>query len=59
MAMEKLFQLQWDEHWKRLTTPASLLNLSLIMALVAMGLILCFALTADAQVSYPFISLNR
>ena len=57
--MENLFRFHWEELWRRLTTGASLFNLSLIMALVAMGLILCLALTADAQVSYPFVSLNR
>jgi hypothetical protein len=59
MAMENLFQFYWGEIWKRLTTRASLFNLSLIMALAAMGLILCLALNADAQVGYPFVSLNR
>ena len=57
--MENLFHFHWEQHWRRLTTPASLFNLSLVMASVAVGLILCFALTADAQVGYPFISLNR
>ena len=57
--MENLFQFHWDEIWKHLTTRASLFNLSLVMALAAMGLILCLALTADAQGSYPFVSLNR
>ena len=57
--MENLFHFHWDEHWNRLTTRASLFNLSLVMALAAMGLILCLALTADAQVGYPFVSLNR
>jgi hypothetical protein len=58
--MENLIKsFNLEEHWRRLTTPANLFNLSLIMALVAMGLILCSALTADAQVSYPFLSLNR
>ena len=57
--MEKLFQFQWDEDWKRLTTRAGLFNLSLLLGLAAMGLILCLALTADAQVGYPFVSLNR
>ena len=57
--MENLFQFCCGEIWKRLTTRASLFNLSLVMALVAVGLILCFALTADAQVGYPFVSLNR
>jgi hypothetical protein len=59
MAMENLFQFHWDEIWKHLTTRASLFNLSLVMALAAMGLILCLSLTADAQGSYPFVSLNR
>ena len=57
--MENLFQFHWGEIWKRLTTRTGLFNLSLILALAAMGLILCLALTADAQVSYPFVSLNR
>jgi hypothetical protein len=53
MTMEKLFQFQWDDHWKRLTASTNLIDHFLLLLLFAMGLTLCLTLTADAQVTHP------
>ena len=51
--MENLFQFHWEQHWRRLTASANLIDLFLILLLVVMGLTLCLTLTADAQVAHP------
>jgi len=57
--MEELIRSsQWGELWRRVAAPGKLVNLILILLLIVTGLTLCLALSADAQVGYPFVSMG-